>query len=284
MPRYLHSFPTRRSSDLLTWTLPYGLLIMFAVLGRFNRAYEEAATDLGATPWQRLREVVLPILLPGIIGVALFGFTLSYDEFPRSEEHTSELQSQFHLVCRAICTLSLHDALPIYSLGRCLMGSSSCSPSWGGSTEPTRRPRPIWEPRPGSDCARSSSPSCCRASSVSRFSDSPSPTTNFPDRKSTRLNSSHSSISYAALSALFPYTTLFRSTHLDAALWAPHHVRRPGAVQPSLRGGRDRSGSHALAAIARGRPPHPVAGHHRCRAFRIHPLLRRISQIGRAHV
>ena len=55
---------------------------MFAVLGRFNRAYEEAATDLGATPWQRMREVTLPILLPGIIGVALFGFTLSYDEIP----------------------------------------------------------------------------------------------------------------------------------------------------------------------------------------------------------
>ncbi len=68
----------------LTWTLPYGLLIMFAVLGRFNRAYEEAATDLGATNWKRLREVTLPILLPGIIGVALFGFTLSYDEFPRT--------------------------------------------------------------------------------------------------------------------------------------------------------------------------------------------------------
>lgn len=68
----------------LTWTLPYGLLIMFAVLGRFNRAYEEAATDLGATSWQRVREVTLPILLPGIIGVALFGFTLSYDEFPRT--------------------------------------------------------------------------------------------------------------------------------------------------------------------------------------------------------
>lgn len=68
----------------LTWTLPYGLLIMFAVLGRFNRSYEEAATDLGATDWQRVKEVTLPILLPGIIGVALFGFTLSYDEFPRT--------------------------------------------------------------------------------------------------------------------------------------------------------------------------------------------------------
>src|SRR6266852_5405550 len=38
----------------LTWTLPFGLLIMFAVLGRFNLSYEEAATDLGATSWQRI--------------------------------------------------------------------------------------------------------------------------------------------------------------------------------------------------------------------------------------
>lgn len=68
----------------LTWTLPFGLLVMFAVIGRFNRSWEEAATDLGATAWQRTREVTLMILLPGIIGVALFGFTLSYDEFPRT--------------------------------------------------------------------------------------------------------------------------------------------------------------------------------------------------------
>jgi len=68
----------------LSWTLPFGLLIMFAVLGRFNPAYEEAAYDLGASRWQALRHVVIPILFPGIIAVALFGFTLSYDEFPRS--------------------------------------------------------------------------------------------------------------------------------------------------------------------------------------------------------
>src|SRR5262249_58427296 len=77
----------RSSSALaapLPWPLPFGLLIMFAILGRFNRSWEEAATDLGATPWQRTREVTLPILLPGIIGVALFGFTLSYDEFART--------------------------------------------------------------------------------------------------------------------------------------------------------------------------------------------------------
>jgi putative spermidine/putrescine transport system permease protein len=68
----------------LTWTLPFGLLIMFAVFSRLSRSYEEAARDLGANAWQSLRYVVIPIVLPGIIGVALFGFTLSYDEFPRS--------------------------------------------------------------------------------------------------------------------------------------------------------------------------------------------------------
>ena len=68
----------------LTWTLPFGLLIMFAVFNRFNRAWEEAALDLGASPWQRFRHVVLPIIGPSVVGVALFGFTLSYDEFART--------------------------------------------------------------------------------------------------------------------------------------------------------------------------------------------------------
>ena len=68
----------------LTWTLPFGLLIMFAVFNRFDRRYEEAARDLGASSWQTIRHVVIPILLPSLIGVGLFGFTLSYDEFARS--------------------------------------------------------------------------------------------------------------------------------------------------------------------------------------------------------
>ena len=42
----------------LTWTLPFGLLIMFAVFNRFDRRYEEAARDLGATSWQTFRHVV----------------------------------------------------------------------------------------------------------------------------------------------------------------------------------------------------------------------------------
>ena len=68
----------------LTWTLPFGLLIMFAVFNRFDKSYEEAARDQGATAWQTIAHVVLPIIAPSLIGVALFGFTLSYDEFART--------------------------------------------------------------------------------------------------------------------------------------------------------------------------------------------------------
>jgi putative spermidine/putrescine transport system permease protein len=68
----------------LTWTLPFGLLIMFAVFNRFNPAYEEAARDLGASGWQTIMGVVVPIIAPSLIGIALFGFTLSYDEFGRT--------------------------------------------------------------------------------------------------------------------------------------------------------------------------------------------------------
>jgi len=68
----------------LTWTLPFGLLIMFAVFNRFDKSYEEAARDQGATSWQTIRYVVLPIIAPSLLGVALFGFTLSYDEFART--------------------------------------------------------------------------------------------------------------------------------------------------------------------------------------------------------
>jgi len=68
----------------LTWSLPFGLLIIFAVFSRLNKEYEEVGRDLGGSNQQILWNILLPILLPGLIAVALFGFTLSYDEFPRT--------------------------------------------------------------------------------------------------------------------------------------------------------------------------------------------------------
>ena len=77
----------------LTWTLPFGLLIMFAVFNRFNPAYEEAARDLGATPWQSFKYVLLPLIGPSVVGVGLFGFTLSWDEIARTSQAIGDVNT-----------------------------------------------------------------------------------------------------------------------------------------------------------------------------------------------
>jgi putative spermidine/putrescine transport system permease protein len=98
-PDWLDSYATAMglfSSGLgaqLTWTLPFGLLIMFAVFNRFNPAYEEAARDLGATPWQSFRHVLLPLIGPSLVGIAMFGFTLSWDEIARSSQAMGDLNT-----------------------------------------------------------------------------------------------------------------------------------------------------------------------------------------------
>jgi spermidine/putrescine transport system permease protein len=50
----------------------------------FDPALEEAAFDLGASRWQVLTEVTMPILWPGIFSGALFSFLLSWGNFPLS--------------------------------------------------------------------------------------------------------------------------------------------------------------------------------------------------------
>jgi putative spermidine/putrescine transport system permease protein len=98
----------------LSWTLPFGVLVMFAVMSRFDSAWEEAARDLGASPMQTIRLVVVPILAPGIIAVALFGFTLSYDEFARTLQTAGSLNT----LPLEIWSMTLNVTSPsLYSLG-----------------------------------------------------------------------------------------------------------------------------------------------------------------------
>jgi putative spermidine/putrescine transport system permease protein len=98
----------------LSWTLPFGVLVMFAVMSRFDRAWEEAARDLGATRAQTIRLIVIPILMPGIIAVALFGFTLSYDEFARTLQTAGSLNT----LPLEIWSMTLNVTSPaLYALG-----------------------------------------------------------------------------------------------------------------------------------------------------------------------
>ncbi|MCB1471575.1 MAG: ABC transporter permease [Rhodobiaceae bacterium] len=68
----------------MIWIVPIVILIMSIQVYSFDPALEEAAFDLGATRWQVLREVTLPILSPGIISGGTFAFLLSWGNFPLS--------------------------------------------------------------------------------------------------------------------------------------------------------------------------------------------------------
>ena len=67
-----------------------------------------------ASPWQVIRHVVLPIIAPSLIGVALFGFTLSYDELARSSQAIGGLNT-LPLELRGLTTTVTDPT--IYALG-----------------------------------------------------------------------------------------------------------------------------------------------------------------------
>ncbi len=107
----------------LTWTLPFGLLIMFAIFNRFNPAYEEAARDLGATPWQSFRHVVLPLIAPSVVGIGMFGFTLSWDEIARTSQAIGDVNT-LPLELQGLTTTVTTPS--IYALGTVTMVVSFC--------------------------------------------------------------------------------------------------------------------------------------------------------------
>ena len=106
----------------LTWTLPFGLLIMFAVFNRFPVEVEEAARDLGASPWGVFRHAVLPLVAPSLVGVALFGFTLSWDEIARSSQAMGEANT-LPLELQGLTTTATTPE--IYALGSLTTGISA---------------------------------------------------------------------------------------------------------------------------------------------------------------
>ena len=65
----------------LVVTVPFVVLIVASRLHGFDRALEWAAADLGASPRQAIRHIVLPLIAPAILAGALISVTLSIDEF-----------------------------------------------------------------------------------------------------------------------------------------------------------------------------------------------------------
>jgi putative spermidine/putrescine transport system permease protein len=65
-------------------TCPYVIAAVTASLQGINPTLEEAAMNLGAAPLDTFRSVTLPLIRPGIVAGAIFGFVVSFDEVTAS--------------------------------------------------------------------------------------------------------------------------------------------------------------------------------------------------------
>ncbi|HKV16070.1 MAG TPA: ABC transporter permease [Reyranella sp.] len=63
-----------------TFSLSFVAIVVQARLADFDRSLEEAAMDLGATPWTTFRTVTLPLIAPAVGSGWLLAFTLSLDD------------------------------------------------------------------------------------------------------------------------------------------------------------------------------------------------------------
>ena len=74
----------------ITFSISYVVVVVRGRLATMGTDREEAALDLGATPWQAVRLVTLPALWPAILAAALIVFALSFDDFVLSFFTTGE--------------------------------------------------------------------------------------------------------------------------------------------------------------------------------------------------
>ncbi len=65
----------------ISFNLPYVILSVMPKLTQMDESLADAAMDLGCTPWQAFRKVIIYELMPGIISGALMAFTMSLDDF-----------------------------------------------------------------------------------------------------------------------------------------------------------------------------------------------------------
>ena len=69
----------------VTWAIPYVVIVIRGRLFGLGKDYEEIAMDLGATPLEAMRRVVLPLLAPAIFAAFMIVFALSIDDFITSQ-------------------------------------------------------------------------------------------------------------------------------------------------------------------------------------------------------
>jgi spermidine/putrescine transport system permease protein len=79
---------------LVVWNISWPAVIVRARLASIGYAYEEAATDLGASTLSALRRVLLPLLSPAIFASAVLTFASVVDDFVIVEQLSSSASTQ----------------------------------------------------------------------------------------------------------------------------------------------------------------------------------------------
>jgi spermidine/putrescine transport system permease protein len=105
----------------VVYCVPYMLLVVSARLAEFDFSIEEAARDLGATPFQAFRRVTFPLIRPTIIGGMLLIFAQSFDMFVITFFNIGA-QSTLPMVIWSMVRLGINPSLN--ALGAMVMGFS----------------------------------------------------------------------------------------------------------------------------------------------------------------
>jgi spermidine/putrescine transport system permease protein len=78
---FVHLGTLAETLGLVTWNVSWPAIIVQARLVMIGKQYEEAAADLGATQFQAIRRVLLPLLTPAIFASAVLVFSSVVDDF-----------------------------------------------------------------------------------------------------------------------------------------------------------------------------------------------------------
>jgi spermidine/putrescine transport system permease protein len=91
---FVHLGTMAQAVGQVTFCLPFVVVIMRGRLASIPTDLEEAAMDLGASPLQALRLVLIPLLQPAIVASVVISFALSIDDFVITQYLASDDSSQ----------------------------------------------------------------------------------------------------------------------------------------------------------------------------------------------
>ena len=81
-----HNIGENRTDKLIFRTVPYMILPIYTVMTKIDRSLLEAAEDLGSNGMSKLRRVILPLSLPGVISGITMVFVPSVSTFYISQK------------------------------------------------------------------------------------------------------------------------------------------------------------------------------------------------------